>query len=87
MALFLLGLAYDLFREEKIGQNTFSICSGIAAFYVLTIAGGRLYTGGEFVSPSLATSLAGVLLSLDNTLYEQSLTIVFCLRTFRCTAS
>lgn len=47
MALFLLGLAYDLFREDKIEKATFSICAGIAGFYVLTIAGGRLYTGAS----------------------------------------
>lgn len=49
MALFFLGHAYELLREDMIAQQTFGVCIALAIFYILSIVGGRLYTG---VSPS-----------------------------------
>ncbi|KAI0317450.1 hypothetical protein OF83DRAFT_1058645 [Amylostereum chailletii] len=45
MALFLLSNAYTLLSAGTISNTTFQVVSAILLLYVLTIVGGRLYTG------------------------------------------
>ncbi|EIM81915.1 uncharacterized protein STEHIDRAFT_103330 [Stereum hirsutum FP-91666 SS1] len=59
MALFFLGHAYELLREDMIAQQTFGVCIALAIFYILSIVGGRLYTGMHGFVDVTAGSLLG----------------------------